>query len=127
MGMHVPRSDPVPLSRRPQPENGSHTRSPGRAAWFSWSFVALTLVADIGLTVMGLANGFVESNPVAVVAFQKAGVIGLFLLKFQAVAVAALGWRVLPRPARVVAPACLGATWSVAVLANLALLFGRPL
>lgn len=98
-----------------------HTASPtaaDRRERLLWAGVALTLLADISLTIAGLAHGATESNPVAAAALASTGVVGLVALKGQAVGIAAIGWHVLPDGYRFVAPASLVVPWAAAALWN---------
>lgn len=87
-----------------------------------WAGVVVALAGDLSSTAIGLATGFAELNPVAAAAFGAAGVVGLGLLKLPALALGALGWRLLPDPYALVAPGSLLVPWTAATLWNLLVL-----
>jgi hypothetical protein len=88
------------------------------AGWL-WVAAMATLVADSALTVYGLRLGLTEVNPVAAGLIADVGVVGaLALLKVGAVAVAVVGWTVMPADYRGLVPAGLALPWTFASVVN---------
>jgi len=88
------------------------------ATWL-WVAAMATLVADSALTVYGLRLGLTEVNPVAAGLIADVGVVGaLALLKAGAVAVAVVGWVVMPADYRGLVPAGLALPWAFASVVN---------
>lgn len=83
-----------------------------------WLLVAVVLIGDVGTTVVGLHLGLTEANPVARVAIEGYGVIGLLALKVVAVALAYGCRQLLDRAYRPVIPLGLALPWSAAVVSN---------
>jgi hypothetical protein len=84
-----------------------------------WLAAAATLVADCLLTVYGVRLGLTEINPVAAAVIADVGVVGaLAVLKTGAVAVAVVGWVVMPPDYRGLVPAGLALPWTVATVLN---------
>jgi len=79
-----------------------------------WAVALAGAAFDLCVTVVGLAVGLVETNPVAAAAFDTWGVIGLAGLKGLAVAVVAVEWYLLPAPYRVAVPAAVALPWTLA-------------
>lgn len=76
------------------------------------------LVLDLASTSYGLHLGFREMNPIAAGLFDRFGYAALGGLKAFSVAVAAVGWYVMPREYRAVVPACLAIPWALAAVSN---------
>ncbi|WP_049936195.1 DUF5658 family protein [Haloplanus natans] len=88
------------------------------AGWL-WVAALASLVADSALTVYGLRLGLTEVNPVAAGLIADVGVVGaLALLKVGAVAVAVVGWTVMPADYRGLVPAGLALPWTFASVVN---------
>ena len=66
-----------------------------RAHAVLWTVIVLATVADILLTMAGLANGFREGNAVVVASLSTLGLGGLFLVKFAAMVWLVAGWTLL--------------------------------
>jgi len=86
-----------------------------------WVVVCSALVLDVGLTMYGLSNGFVERNPVMRQALDTIGIAALFVAKFAALGIA-LGFRVTWPEYALVAPLGLAVPWTLAAAYNAALL-----
>ena len=84
-----------------------------------WIVAVVTLLADGALTVYGMRLGLTEVNPVAAGLIADVGVVGaLALLKVGAVAVAVVGWVVMPGDYRGLVPAGLALPWAFASVVN---------
>jgi len=84
-----------------------------------WVVAMVTLVADGALTVYGIRLGLTEINPVAADLIARIGIVPtLALLKSGAVAVAVVGWVVMPADYRGLVPASLALPWAAASLVN---------
>jgi len=84
-----------------------------------WVVAVATLVADGALTVYGLRIGLTEVNPVAASLIADVGTVGaIATLKGGAVAVALVGWVVVPRDYRGLVPAGLALPWTFASALN---------
>jgi hypothetical protein len=128
-----PSTDPTD-SAAPTRQASDGTSRPARAvervtrratAYESWLWLAalLALVADAALTAHGLRNGYAEANPIAAALVRSVGLpAAVVALKSFALAVAGVGWAVLPAAYRGVAPLCLLAPWGVGVAVNLVVL-----
>ena len=129
-----PSSDSTTSTRRPPRRASGGASRPARAvervarhttAYESWLWLAalLALVADAALTAYGLRNGYVETNPVAAAFIRSVGLPATVVaLKSFALAVAGVGWAVLPAAYRGVVPLCLLLPWGVGVVVNLVVL-----
>lgn len=60
-----------------------------------WSVILLATVADILLTMIGVANGLQEGNVVVAAALAEFGIAGLWLVKFAAMVWLVVGWALL--------------------------------
>lgn len=87
-----------------------------------WMAVGVLLVADIALTQYGLANGFVERNPIAQLAIRQAGLFALVGIKVLALGVGVAGRTVLPDSYTAVVPLAFVVPWGAAVFINAALI-----
>jgi uncharacterized membrane protein len=84
-----------------------------------WLVAVATLVADGALTVYGIRLGLTEVNPVAAGLIADVGVVpALAILKGVAVAVAVVGWVVMPADYRGLVPAGLALPWAFASVVN---------
>lgn len=83
-----------------------------------WALVALSLVADVVTTFVGLRLGLAESNPAARSAIEGYGVIGMLGLKAFAVGVALACRPLLERAYRPIVPAGLAVPWLAAAIIN---------
>lgn len=84
-----------------------------------WCVVVASLVLDALLTGYGLQVGLTEANPIAELLIRRFGFMtALLTLKGVALAVALVGWTLLPRRSRVVVPIGLAVPWCVAVAVN---------
>jgi hypothetical protein len=98
--------------------NAAATRTTAYAPWL-WVAAVTTLVADGALTVYGLRLGLTEVNPVAAGLIADVGVVpALALLKGAAVAIAVVGWIVIPSDYRGLVPAGLALPWAFASVVN---------
>lgn len=88
-----------------------------------WVVVALSLLADVGLTWYALSIPLYERNPLAWHAYQAMGVAGLLGLKLFAVGVALSCRRATPVGYTAVVPAALAFPWVVASTMNTIVLF----
>lgn len=84
-----------------------------------WVLVAASVVADVGTTFVGLHLGLAESNPVARVAIDGYGLLGMVALKAVAVAVGLACRSALPVAYRPIVPAGLATPWVLAACINL--------
>lgn len=92
-----------------------------RLAW--GGALALFVAGDVVTTRAGLALGAVETNPVALAAFDAVGVLPAMLgVKAAVLTVAGLGWACCPTSARVVSPATLAVIGGAVTVANGAVL-----
>jgi hypothetical protein len=82
-----------------------------------WVIVALTLVADVHLTHMGLQYGLIEGNPVARWAIGVGGIGALALGKVAILGIAVLVRKRYPRHGPVI-PLGLVVPWATAVALN---------
>ncbi|QSW98267.1 DUF5658 family protein [Haloterrigena alkaliphila] len=83
-----------------------------------WVVVALSLVADVITTFVGLHLGLAESNPVARSAIEGHGLAGMLVLKAAAVGIALVCRPILPTAYRPIIPAGLVVPWTIAVCIN---------
>ncbi|WP_224336552.1 DUF5658 family protein [Haloprofundus halobius] len=84
-----------------------------------WAFALLGFALDVGLTAYGLSLGLAEMNPLARTLMETIGVIeAMLLLKTFSLAVALVGWKILPAVYRFVVPAGLSLPTWVAVGIN---------
>jgi hypothetical protein len=84
-----------------------------------WLVAVVTLVADGALTVYGIRLGLTEVNPVAAGLIADVGIVpALAILKGSAVAVAGVGWVVMPADYRGLVPAGLVLPWAFASVVN---------
>ncbi|MFB6256200.1 MAG: DUF5658 family protein [Haloplanus sp.] len=98
--------------------NGIATLTTRYAEWL-WVVAMAALVADSTLTVYGLHLGLTEINPVAAGLIADVGIVAaLALMKVGAVAVAVVGWFVMPTDYRGLVPAGLALPWVLASVVN---------
>lgn len=83
-----------------------------------WTVALGALVLDLVSTSYGLHLGLQEMNPIAAGLFDRFGYAALGALKGFSVAVAIVGWAVLPRKFRALVPACLALPWALAAISN---------
>ena len=60
-----------------------------------WTVILLTTTADIVLTIVGLAGGIPEGNPVVRTMVSSFGLAGLWTVKFAAMCWLVAGWTLL--------------------------------
>lgn len=89
-----------------------------------WTVALGLLVLDLATTAYGLKVGFQESNPIAVALLSDYGFWALVVLKGVSVAVAIVGWGILPAAYRYVAPLLLAGPWLVGTVLNVTLVAG---
>jgi len=89
-----------------------------------WAIILTTTVADILLTMAGLATGFSEGNVVVATMLDQFGLAGLFLVKFAAMAWLVGGWALLDDRNAAVFLALFATVTGGVVSYNAALLFG---
>lgn len=89
-----------------------------------WAAVLGLIVLDLGTTAYGLQVGFSESNPIASALLSDYGFWALVALKGGSVAVAVVGWVVLPAAYRYLSPLLLAAPWAIGSALNLLLFAG---
>jgi predicted anti-sigma-YlaC factor YlaD len=94
-----------------------------RERWL-WALVAVSLLADVALTRLGLMQGLTEGNPVVRAAIADAGIGMLGALKIGAVSLGLTAWLAMPDHERAVVPLGLALPWLGATLVNATLLFG---
>lgn len=87
-----------------------------------WGLVVASMIADTALTYYGIERGFVEGNPIARFALERAGYAALGALKLLALGVGLVGWTVLPAGYTVIVPLGLAIPWTIASLINAALI-----
>ncbi len=83
-----------------------------------WALVALSLIADVATTFVGLHLGLAESNPAARGAIERYGVAGMLGLKAFAIGVALACRPLLEREYRAIVPAGLAVPWLAAAVLN---------
>lgn len=83
-----------------------------------WFLVAAVMLVDVTLTVHGLTIGLRELNPVARLAFERAGVLGFYGLKLGAVAVGLACRPFLPSEHTGLIPLALAVPSLIAVILN---------
>jgi hypothetical protein len=94
------------------------TATTTHASWL-WVAAMTTLIADGALTVYGIRLGLTEVNPVAAGLIADVGIVpALVFLKSGAVAVAVVGWVVMPADYRGLVPAGLALPWACASVVN---------
>ncbi|MEF8843398.1 MAG: DUF5658 family protein [Haloarculaceae archaeon] len=106
---------------------------PGRLRWrlrrgrsvesALWALAVAAMLLDVGLTDYGLAMGFSEVNPIGRLALAALGPVGLLLAKLPVLALALIGWRLLPEAERWAVPLGLTLPWGAAVVLNVSVLF----
>ncbi|WP_224450026.1 DUF5658 family protein [Haloprofundus salilacus] len=88
-----------------------------------WAFALLGFALDVALTAYGLSLGLAEMNPLARTLMETVGVVeAMLLLKTFSLAVAYVGWKILPALYRFVVPAGLSLPTWVAVGINSSLI-----
>lgn len=88
-------------------------------AGVAWVVVVAAAALDVATTLIGLAAGLPELNPVATTAVAAVGAESALVgLKLAALGVVAAGWRATPPPSRLAVPASVGLLWSVVGLLN---------
>lgn len=88
-----------------------------------WALVVVAMLLDVGLTDYGLAMGLSEVNPIGRLALAALGPVGLLLAKLPVLALALVGWRLLPESERWAVPLGLALPWGAAVVLNVSVLF----
>ncbi|MDS0259113.1 DUF5658 family protein [Haloarcula sp. S1CR25-12] len=88
-----------------------------------WAVILATTVADILLTMVGLAAGYREGNAVVAALLAEFGLVGLWLVKFGAMVWLVCGWLLLDDRNAAVFLALFGAVTGAAVVSNALLLF----
>ncbi|MFQ3294772.1 MAG: hypothetical protein ACI9EZ_001892 [Halobacteriales archaeon] len=83
-----------------------------------WIALALFLVLDVLLTMVGISLGLVEGNPIARMAIHRFGGGGLVLLKVAAVGIALIGCARIEDQFRPVIPLSISIIWGFAVGVN---------
>jgi hypothetical protein len=91
-----------------------------------WLLAVTAMVGDVLLTLYGLGQGLVETNPIARSAIESAGAVGLYGLKLAAVGVGVVCLPLLPTQYRVIVPLGLAIPSLCAAVIN-ALLIGSIL
>lgn len=89
-----------------------------------WFLVLGAMVADIGLTLVGLGMGLIETNPIALFGIETVGYAVLAYLKVPALLLGVVGWISLSRTARRLNLVGLALPWVAASLVNLFLVAG---
>ena len=89
-----------------------------------WGLVLAAFVLDAQTTMVGLEQGFAESNPLLRTAFAVAGVSVIWQLKAAVVGLAVGCVVFLPSEDRLLVPVALGLPWAFAVFSNASLLLG---
>ena len=112
----MPRFDSSSLSNLTPDRH--RLRTFGRLETLLWSAVAVTALADLSLTALGLTMGFTERNGVGAWALDTWGFAGLVFLKLVVIVVAAAAWWRAPKPYRIALPAAVAAPWGMATLTN---------
>ncbi|MDX1746050.1 MAG: hypothetical protein R3324_08950 [Halobacteriales archaeon] len=87
-----------------------------------WAVAVAAMLLDVGLTDYGLAMGLSEVNPLGRAALTAFGSTGLLLAKLPVLALALVGWWVLPDAERWAVPLGLAVPWGLATLLNLSVL-----
>jgi hypothetical protein len=94
-----------------------------RTERIAWAVVAVTLVADIVLTFIGLSVGATEGNPVARYLMGVLGTLpAMAILKLLGLGLGIIGWQYLPAKARLVVPIGLAVPWGTASVMNVVIL-----
>lgn len=89
-----------------------------------WALILATTVADILLTMVGLNAGLREGNVVLAAMLAEFGLVGLWLVKFAAMAWLVAGWALLDDRNAAVFLSLFAAVTAAVVLSNALLLFG---
>lgn len=89
-----------------------------------WALILVTTVADILLTMTGLAAGLREGNAVLAAMLAEFGLAGLWLVKFAAMTWLVAGWALLDDRNAAVFLALFATVTSVVVVSNAVLLLG---
>ena len=87
-----------------------------------WVVAIATMLLDVGLTDYGLAMGLSEVNPLGRAALAAFGSAGLLLAKLPVLALAVVGWWVLPDAERWAVPLGLAVPWGLATVLNVSML-----
>lgn len=87
-----------------------------------WIALFVVMVLDVVLTMYGLHLGLAEGNPIARVAIDRFGVLGLLWLKAFSIGVALVGWARVERRFRALIPLGISAVWGFAVAVNATLI-----
>ncbi|HKL29926.1 MAG TPA: DUF5658 family protein [Natrialbaceae archaeon] len=87
-----------------------------------WTALFVVMVLDVVLTMYGLHLGLAEGNPIARVAIDQFGVLGLVLLKAFSIGIAVLGWARVERRFRALVPLGVSIVWGFAVAVNATLI-----
>jgi len=88
-----------------------------------WALILVTTVTDIVLTMVGLAAGLREGNAVLAAMLAEFGLVGLWLVKFVAMAWLVAGWALLEDRNAAVFLALFATVTSAVVVSNAFLLF----
>lgn len=94
----------------------------GRTEFKLWILTIVVMLVDVLLTIHGLSLGLRERNPIARVAFESAGPLGLFGLKLMAVVVGLSCRQLCPDRATILIPVILLIPSAIAVGVNSALI-----
>jgi len=89
-----------------------------------WATILATTVADILLTMVGLAAGLREGNVVVATLLAEFGLVGLWLVKFTAMLWLVAGWLLLDDRTASVFLGLFAAVTGAVVVSNAVLLFG---
>ena len=88
-----------------------------------WIVVVTAMLADLWLTQQGLQRGLSEANPVVRSVIGQYGTAAFPVLKFAALGVGGVTWKLLPERTAPVVPLGLALPWVFAAVVNAALLF----
>lgn len=89
-----------------------------------WTVILLSTVADVLLTMTGLASGYQEGNVVVATLLAEFGLAGLWLVKFAAMVWLVGGWALLSDRDATVFLALFAVVTVAVVVYNTALLLG---
>lgn len=87
-----------------------------------WGLVVFTLVGDLLTTVLGLALGLAESNPIMRAILADYGLLGMVALKVGTILFALCVRQIVPESTRPAVPAGVAFSWGIATCINLVLI-----
>lgn len=83
-----------------------------------WTVLLVLLILDVLLTVYGVRIGLAEGNPIARLALDRFGTLGLLALKGISLGIAFTGWALVDSRFRALVPLGISVVWAFAVAVN---------